>query len=237
MGNGVLVFAVGLFACSQVSAATTQVCDPDELAKAYSESWKLTSASSDQWDACSKQDFQNCPPEIDTKPIEENKIRFKLCADAGSAEGAFFYATWLLSHDLYELRRQAEKGPIDTSNIQDEKIRHRIQKVQTNVGTKAKAKVPIVARESLSYFEKSYALDNRQLGAAESIGDLLASGDVGEGRRFEALDWYYKAGSGYLKLTGDTSNIRALAVGVFEKMAKIDRENPLTKKLEAQIYK
>ena len=93
------------------------------------------------------------------------------------------------------------------------------------------------AAEVLRYYQRAYAFDSAQAAAAEGTADILVSGDVGLGRRFEALDWYYKAATGYIawKMPPDTE--RQQTTRVLEKMAAIDRENPLTKKLEAQVYK
>ena len=94
-----------------------------------------------------------------------------------------------------------------------------------------------VAAEALGYFQKSYSLDHGQAGSAEGVGDLLASGGVGAGRRLEALDWYYKAATSYVGMGLPPDLLRQQTTRILEKMAGIDRENPLTKKLEQAIYK
>jgi hypothetical protein len=230
--KGLLVLVV--LAWSSIKADPANVCDPQTLVDAYNQSQTLQAEYAASNDACLKQG--SCAPLPDVSAIQDNKIRFKLCGDAGSAAGAFLYAQWLIDNDLVRLRTSAKGIGRDPTSIPGyetltDKAKRRLQRA-FGPDPAAQAKVPVVAAEALGYFQKSYRLDPNQPWTAVHIGDLLVSGDVGAGRNFEALDWYYKAGAQHLK-----ANDRDLAVGVFEKMATIDRENPLTEKLEAQIYK
>lgn len=220
-------------------AQPSSVCDDNALRQTYADMSSLQRSIYEADSACTPP-YQNCPPRPDAAPIAEGKTRFKLCADAGSATGAGLYGAWLVDRELAVLRSQATPPSPETYANLPEKSRARLDRAFTQDSTSAKAKLPGVAAEALAYLQKSFTLDASQASSAEYVADLLASGDVGANRKFEALDWYYQSSGSYSTLVakGFPKDVaRQQMTRILEKMAKIDRENPLTKKVEQQVYK
>jgi len=217
-------------------AATTDTCDPHALMKAYVELHDAerldegayqkscggrTSAtpSADAGGAAFAGLDKQCRDSIArTSAVTETESRLKLCADAGSATAAQLYANRLENTRLRNARW--------AENLSDDPAAR----------APWREMVTEAAAQTLKYYQLCYSLDATQAPCAEGVGDLLQSGDVGEGRRTEALEWYYKAGTGYAKSKQAPEMTRQQTMRILEKMTGIDRESPLTKALQSQLY-
>lgn len=241
-----LTVALWLTACcaTVAHADPSTICESVGLHKAYSDAWKADMETNEWARRCKFSEDPACEAQNPKSTVvTETVTRLKLCADAGSADGASLYADWLVSHDLANHRAAAKPVDVDAlarANNQtlSESSRRRLERAFAIAAAKAIERIPAVAAEVLKYYQMSLALKPNEPSTAESIGDIIASGDVGANRRFEALDWYYKAGIGYHEWVDLPLDVRRpITIRIFEKMAFIDRDNPLTKRLEQAIYR
>jgi hypothetical protein len=217
-------------------ADPSEDCDDAALEQVYSDMMYLSGQQYDALSPCGTQQYQNCRPPPDAARIVDGRGRLKHCADASSATGASLYGAWVVYDDLSRLR--ASMHPPERETYAH--VRARLDYAFSRELRDANEELPGAAAEALGYLQRAYALDSSEAFAAEDAADLLASGDVGPDRSHEALDWYHKACTGYASLVAlgmSKDFARQQVTRILDKMTQIDRENPLTRKVEQLLYK
>ena len=196
--------------------AVRKYCGPDHPNPSFAELWASVARPNDE-----------CKSKVpDVSSVSATEERLRTCAETDSAVAAYLYGERIVMTRLY-YSREAAKNP------ESERVRRDLE----HSGKVTLPRTSDIAAEALGYLQKAYALDPKLAPAAEHSGDLLVSGDVGTGRRFEALDWYYRAATAYDGWQMPQDEKRQHTTRILEKMVGIDRENPLTKKLEQSLYK